>query len=202
MKTLLKTLLVGLLAFMAIESAHASPEIGAPAPDFTATDIDGKPFKLSDHKGKIVVLEWTNNKCPFVIKHYDTQNMQNTQKALKEQGVEWVSVNSSAPGRQGHVTPEEAKTILEEAGAHVTTQILDEDGTIGKLYDAKTTPHMFVIHTDGTLAYAGAIDDNSSPRHSTVEGATNYVLAAVEDLKAGRPVATSLTTPYGCSVKY
>ncbi len=190
--------------FMAVMvlPAYAAVEIGQPAPDFTATDVDGNAFKLSDHKGKTVVLEWTNHECPFVIKHYDTGNMQKTQKAARDQGVEWITIVSSAPEKQGHVSAEEAKAIVAEAGAHPTTKILDESGEIGKMYDARTTPHMFVIDAEGNVVYAGAIDDNSSPRHSTVEGATNYVTAALDDLAAGRAVATPQTAPYGCSVKY
>lgn len=181
---------------------NAAPAVGEAAPEIEATDIHGNAFKLSDHKGKIVVLEWTNHECPFVIKHYDTQNVQNLQNQLREKGVEWVSIVSSADGKQGHVSPEEAKAIIAKAGANPTTKILDASGAIGKSYDAKTTPHMFVIDADGNVAYKGAIDDNSSPRHSTVEGAKNYVVAAVDNLIAGQPVETAQTSPYGCSVKY
>lgn len=180
----------------------ASAEIGHEAPDFTAMDIHGHEFKLSEQKGKTVVLEWTNHECPFVRKQYGTGAMQNTQKTATDEGVVWVSIVSSAPGKQGNVTPEEAVKIEEEAGAHATTRILDESGEIGQLYGAKTTPHMFVIDADGKLAYAGAIDDQPSPDPASVEGATNYVLAALDDLKAGRAVATPATTPYGCGVKY
>ena len=182
--------------------AFAAPEVGKPAPDFSATDVNGQPFKLSDHKGKTVVLEWTNAECPFVVKHYETKNMQNTQKAALDKGVEWITINSSAPGKQGNVTAEEAKKIATEAGATNTAEILDASGEIGKLYSAQTTPHMFVIDKDGNLAYMGAIDDNSSPKHETVEGAKNYVLAAVDELVAGTPVSTPVTQPYGCAVKY
>ncbi len=199
MKKILLTALA--LAFIA-SPALAAPEIGKPAPDFTAAGIDGKPFKLSDHKGKIVILEWTNHECPFVQKHYDTGNMQKTQAAAHEKGAEWVSIVSSSPDRQGYVTPEQAKKIVEDAKASPDVKILDESGTIGKLYEAKTTPHMFVIGTDGNIAYMGAIDDNSSPRHETVEGAKNYVLGAVDSLVAGTAVETSTTQPYGCNVKY
>ena len=181
---------------------HASVEIGKPAPNFTATDIHGKPFNLEDHKGKTVVLEWTNHQCPFVVKHYSTNNMQNTQKTATENGIVWVSIVSSAKGKQGNVSAEEAMTIENEAGAHATTRILDESGEIGKLYDAKTTPHMFVISAEGNLAYAGAIDDNPNPNPKSVEGSKNLVLAALDDLSAGRVVEIPRTAPYGCSVKY
>jgi peroxiredoxin len=182
--------------------AKAAPEIGKPAPEITATDIKGAPFKLSDQKGKIVVLEWTNSECPFVKKHYGSGNMQKTQETATSEGVVWVSINSSAPGKQGHVTPEDAQKIITESGAKPSTEILDESGTIGKEYGASTTPHMFVIDASGNLAYAGAIDDQPSPDPKTVEGAKNYVLAAIESLKARKPVETAQTQPYGCGVKY
>ncbi|MEM6781926.1 MAG: thioredoxin family protein [Pseudomonadota bacterium] len=183
-------------------SHAAAPEIGKMAPDFEATDINGNPFKLSDHKGDIVVLEWTNHECPFVVKHYGTGNMQKVQKDTTAKGVKWVSINSSAIGRQGSTTPEDAAKIVEDQGAAPTVKLLDTSGEIGKLFDAKTTPHMFVIDAEGTLAYAGAIDSNASPNPATIEGADNYVVAAVDELIAGTPVTTAQTQPYGCSVKY
>jgi peroxiredoxin len=191
-----------LAVFLLAGPASAAPEIGKPAPEITATDIKGNPFKLSDHKGQPVVLEWTNHECPFVVKHYSSSNMQKLQKSAQEMGVKWVSIVSSAPGKQGHGTAEQAQKILDDAGASVTAKLLDESGEIGKLYDAQTTPHMFVIDANGVLAYAGAIDDNSSADPKTVEGAKNYVLAALESLKAGKPVETAQTQPYGCGVKY
>lgn len=200
LKSLTYVMAFAILALAA--PAQAAPEVGQPAPDFEATDINGNPFKLSDHKGEIVVLEWTNHQCPFVVKHYETGNMQKTQAAAHEQGAKWVTIVSSAEGKQGYVSPEEAAKIVEENGAHIDAKILDPSGAIGHMYDAQTTPHMFVINAEGTLVYAGAIDDNSSPKHDTVEGATNYVLAALDNLKAGEPVATSTSQPYGCAVKY
>ncbi|MCB9983814.1 MAG: thioredoxin family protein [Rhodospirillales bacterium] len=194
--------LAAIVLVFAAMPVNASVEIGQPAPEIEATDTNDNAFKLSDHKGKIVVLEWTNNECPFVKKHYDSGNMQATQKAAAEKGVEWVSIVSSAPGKQGHVDAEEANKIVSDAGATVTAKILDEDGTIGKAYDAKTTPHMFVIDAEGNVAYAGAIDSNSSPNPATIEGATNYVSAAIDALVTGQPVETSQTQPYGCGVKY
>jgi peroxiredoxin len=190
------------ITLFAIAPAFAAPEIGKLAPDFTAKDIDGKDFKLSDHKGKIVVLEWSNHECPYVVKHYSSGNMQKTQKAALDQGAEWVTIVSSAPGRQGNVSAEEAKKIATDAGASYTAKIMDENGAIGKAYDAKTTPHMFVIDKEGTLAYAGAIDDDPSPRPESVQTAKNYVLAALSDLAAGTPVQTPTSQSYGCAVKY
>lgn len=183
---------------------HASAiEVGSMAPDIVTQDIHGNDFKLSDHKGKIVVLEWHNPECPYVLKHYDTGNMQKVQTEVTAMdGVAWVSINSSAEGKQGAFSADDVKAYLEKEGAKPTAYLLDPTGVFGKAYDAKTTPHMYVIDADGRVAYAGAIDDNSSPRQSTVEGATNYVLAAVNDLKAGKVVATASTRPYGCSVKY
>lgn len=181
---------------------QASVDVGEPAPNFEIVDIHGETFKLEDHKGKTIVLEWTNHQCPFVVKHYSTNNMQETQKTATDNGVVWVTIVSSAPGKQGHVSPEEALEIEKEAGAHATTRLLDSDGEIGKLYAAKTTPHMFVISPEGNIAYKGAIDDNPSPSPQAVEGAQNLVLAALDDLAAGKAVQVSRTAPYGCSVKY
>ena len=195
---------VGLISLItpSKESIAATPQVGAIAPDFEATDINGNTFKLSELKGEIVVLEWTNHECPFVVKHYGTGNMQKVQKDTTAKGVKWVSINSSAIGRQGNVNSEEAVKIVEDQGAAPSVKILDPAGEIGKLYDAKTTPHMFVIDAEGMLAYAGAIDSNSSPNPATIEGADNYVTAAVDELIAGKTVTTAQTQPYGCSVKY
>ncbi len=192
------------LAFMAFTApAMAAPVVGEAAPVFTATDIDGNVFNLEDQKGKIVVLEWTNHECPYVIKHYDSGNMQMLQNKTRDMGdVKWVTIVSSAEGRQGHTSAEDAKKIIEDAKANPSLKIQDASGEIGTMYDAKTTPHMFVIDAEGKLAYAGAIDSDSSPRAESIEGATNYVLAAVESLKAGETVKVSSSQPYGCSVKY
>ena len=201
---MMKYLTLALTAFALFTAApaQAAPEIGKPAPDFTATDLDGKAVKLSDFKGKTVVLEWTNPQCPFVVKHYETKNMQKLQEQAAADGVVWIAINSSAKGKEGNVTAEEAKKFDAEAGAKYAHKILDADGTIGHLYDAKTTPTMFVIDKAGNLAYAGAIDSDNSPRASSVATATNYVTAALADLKAGVPVKTPVTQSYGCGVKY
>jgi peroxiredoxin len=183
-------------------TAAAAPTVGAPAPAFTGTDTHGQKRSLADVKGKYVVLEWHNQGCPYVKKHYDTKNMQRLQKELTAQNVVWYTVISSAPGKQGHVTAAEEDTYLKEQGAVPTAVILDEDGSIGRLYGAKTTPHMFVIDDKGTLVYAGAIDDNPSADKADVEGAKSYVLAAYQESKAGKPVSVATTAPYGCSVKY
>lgn len=200
-KIIAYSLAAAVLIFAALP-VQAAVEIGQPAPEIEAVDTNGNAFKLSDHKGKIVVLEWSNHHCPFVVKHYGSGNMQATQKTAMENGVEWITIVSSAPGRQGHIDAEEANAIVSEAGATITAKILDESGEIGKSYDARTTPHMFIINEEGNVAYAGAIDSKSSPNPATIEDATNYVTAAIENLKAGQPVEISQTSPYGCSVKY
>lgn len=200
---MLKHLTLAFTAFVLFTSpAFAAAELGKPAPDFTATTVKGEEFKLADHKGKIVVLEWNNPGCPFVVKHYGSNNMQALQKAAAEKGVEWVTINSSAPGKEGHQTAEEAIKAMTEAGATPAAHILDESGAIGKLYGATVTPHMFVLDKDGNVAYMGAIDDNSSPNPDTIKDAKNYVMAAVDELMAGTPVSTPVTQPYGCGVKY
>lgn len=195
-------ILAAIILAMAIAPVQAAPQVGQPAPDFEATDVNGQPVKLSDLKGKKVVLEWTNAECPFVVKHYDAGNMQKTQEAATAQGAEWITINSAAVGKQGHVSAEQAKTLMTEKGSKASTYVIDESSTIGKLYDAQTTPHMFVIDENGVLAYAGAIDDNSSPNPETIEGAKNYVLAALGDLAAGNAVEAPTSQPYGCAVKY
>lgn len=185
-----------------IPAALAEPVIGEPAPLFEGQSASGQTIDLESYRGKTVVLEWSNHQCPYVIKHYDTGNMQELQKQAKEDGVVWLTIVSSAKGLQGHTGPQQAQAIMDETNSHATARILDEEGEIGRLYDAKTTPHMFVIDPKGTLVYKGAIDDNSSPRHSAVEGASNYVSAALEALEQGKTVEPSSTKPYGCSVKY
>jgi peroxiredoxin len=179
-----------------------APKVGAPAPAFTATDTQGHERSLSEFKGKMVVLEWHNQGCPYVKKHYSSGNMQKLQKEVTGQGAVWLTVISSAPGKQGFVTPESEDAYLKEQKAAPTAVLLDPDGSVGRLYGAKTTPHMFLIDAKGTLVYAGAIDDKPSTDVSDVEGAKNYLLAAYDEAKAGKPVSVATTPPYGCSVKY
>jgi peroxiredoxin len=199
----MKSLLLLTLALLPLSTAAmAAPEIGQPAPAFTATDTNGKTVSLSDFKGKTVVLEWTNHECPFVVKHYKSGNMQALQAEAAKDDVVWISVVSSAKDKEGNVTAEEANKIIADQKAVPAHKILDETGTIGKLYDAKTTPHMFVIDKNGVLAYAGAIDDKSGFDPEEVKTAKNYVRAALADLKAEKPVEVSSTKPYGCGVKY
>lgn len=201
-KPVLTLMAVICLSAPALAAETKAPVVGQSAPEFTANDIDGKPVKLSDLKGKIVVLEWNNPGCPFVIKHYDTKNMQKVQSDATGKDVVWLSVNSSAAGMEGNLTNETAHEYLTKVGAKPSHYILDPKGDIGNLYQAKTTPHMFVIGKDGVLAYAGAIDDNPTPRHEGVEKAKNYVTAAIDSLIAGKPVEVATSQPYGCGVKY
>lgn len=183
-------------------TAMASPRVGEAAPAFTGIDSHGNTRSLADFRGETVVLEWTNRDCPYVRKHYDTGNMQALQKKAITDGVVWLSVISSAPGKQGHATPDLANSVATEQGADPTAIILDPEGKIGRAYDARTTPHMYVIDGKGTLVYMGGIDDRPTANPADVEGAENYVLAALADVAAGRPVRTSTSRPYGCSVKY
>ncbi len=199
---LLKSAFLLLAVMLMAAPVSAAPVIGEPAPAFTLTGADGKAHSLSDYAGKTVVLEWTNHECPFVRKHYDTHNMQKLQEEATAAGVIWLSVSSSAEGMQGHTTPEEAKTIIEKTGAKATARLFDTDGKVGQLYGAKTTPHMFVINQEGKLVYMGAIDDNPSPKHETIEGAKNYVALALAAVKEGKMPETTQTNPYGCAVKY
>lgn len=188
--------------FAFLPNAQAEVEVGKPAPEFTATDTNGVEHKLSDFKGKNIVLEWSNHECPFVVKHYEGGNMQKLQKEATDNGAVWLTIVSSAEGKQGNVTAEEANKIMAEAGTHSTARMLDASGEIGKLYGAKTTPHMFVIDKEGMLVYAGAIDSDSSHKAESIEGATNYVREALNSLNAGEPIKVASTNPYGCSVKY
>lgn len=172
------------------------------APDFTCNDSDGKEHSLSGYKGKIVVLEWLNHDCPFVKKHYGSGNMQKLQRIYTGKDVVWLSVISSAPGKQGFCTPDKANDLLRTKNAQPTAVLLDPLGTVGKKYGAKTTPHMFIIDKEGTLVYNGGIDNKRSTDLADVDTATNYVAKALNELLAGEEVSTKTSAPYGCSVKY
>jgi len=175
---------------------------GEAAPDFSATDSNGKTQTLSKMKGKFVVLEWFNQGCPYVKKHYDSGNMQKLQKQYTGKDVVWWTILSSAPGKQGYETAAEANATMKEKGAASSAVLLDPEGKIGKLYQAKTTPHLFVIDPKGSLIYMGAIDDKASTDVADLSGATNYVSQALDAAMAGKPVVNAATVPYGCSVKY
>lgn len=199
---MLRFLFAALLMLSSVSAAFAAPEAGNPAPDFTAADASGKTVKLSDYKGRVVVLEWHNPECPFVKKHYGSGNMQKLQSYAQGQQAVWITVNSGAPGKQGAMTPAEAKAFVEKHKLAIDHYIADPEGKIGKLYDAKTTPHMFVIDKDGNVAYMGAIDDRPSADPKDIAAATNYVRAALDALKSGTPLVMTSTQSYGCSVKY
>jgi peroxiredoxin len=195
-------ILPALFAVTLATSAYARPQLGKAAPDFSLPDLSGKQHELSDYKGKYVVLEWVNFGCPFVKKHYGSENMQKLQKEFADKGVVWLSICSSAPGKQGNESPEAAKKGISEFGWAASAYLQDEDGKVGKLYNAKTTPEMFVVDPEGTLIYAGAIDDKPTPDPSTVKGSNNFVKAALTEATAGKDVSVPSTKPYGCSVKY
>lgn len=193
---------VALILLLVPAFAGAAPKVGDPAPAFSGTDTIGKVWTLDDLRGEPVILEWTNHDCPYVVKHYGADNMQALQKEAAEAGFTWLSVISSAPGKQGHVSPAEADELTRSRGAAPAAVLLDADGTIGRAYAARTTPHMFIIDEAGTLIYAGGIDDRPTTNPADIDGATNYVRAAMDNRAAGKPVAQAVTRPYGCSVKY
>lgn len=194
---------IAVCAVLAVLCAAAwAARVGAPAPEFTATDSNAKVHKLADYKGKVVVLEWHNQGCPYVKKHYDSGNMQRLQKEWTARGVVWLVVISSAPGKQGYVTPAQANEYLVKMNSAPTAVLLDPEGTLGRLYDAKTSPHMYVIDAKGVLVYNGAIDSKPTSDAADIPSSTNYVRQALEEVMAGKPVSVPTSTPYGCSVKY
>jgi peroxiredoxin len=189
-------------AFLLASPVFADAIPGKPAPGFEVKDANGKDQKLSDYKGKWVVLEWFNKECPFVKKHYGSQNMQKLQKEFTGKNVVWLTVNSSAKGKQGYADASQALKDANERGAVPTAILLDSDGKVGKAYGAKTTPHMYVINPDQQVVYAGAIDDNDSSNPKDIEKSKNYVTAALTEGLAGKTITTASSRPYGCSVKY
>lgn len=202
---MLRTRLIGFtaaaMAVAALTTLQAA-RVGEPAPDFTVKDTKGKEHTLASFKGKFVVLEWHNQGCPYVKKHYESGNMQALQKEWTGKGVVWLTVISSAPGLQGYVTPTEADAYVKEKSAAPTAVLLDASGTMGRAYDAKTSPHMFVIDPNGRLVYNGAIDDKPTSDKADIPGAKNYVSAALTEALAGKAVTMPTSRPYGCSVKY
>jgi peroxiredoxin len=196
-------LLITLLTCVAASVSFADElKVGSPAPAFTLKDSTGKEHSLSDYKGKFVVLEWFNEGCPFVKKHYTSGNMQKLQAEYTGKDVVWLSINSSAPGEQGHMTAESAPKTISDWKIKATTILFDHDGKVGKMYGAKTTPHMYVIDKEGKLVYQGAIDSKPTANSADIDGAENYVKVALDSTMAGKPVANASTKPYGCSVKY
>ncbi len=201
MKRICRSLLPAALLLLFVTAALAV-RVGEPAADFTATDSNGKSHRLSDYKGKYVVLEWHNQDCPYTRKHYASGNMQRLQKEWTGQGVVWLTVISSAPGTQGYVTAPEENDYVKRMKAVPTAALLDPDGTLGHLYAAKTTPHMYIIDPSGVLIYNGAIDDHPTSDEADIARSKNYVSAALREAMSGKKVSDAATRPYGCSVKY
>ncbi|MFQ5965689.1 MAG: thioredoxin family protein [Candidatus Scalinduaceae bacterium] len=195
-------LVFGFSLYLTFNVQAGEPVLGKPAPGFTLMGADGKGHSLSDYKGSFIVLEWFNPDCPFVKKHYNSKNMQKLQKYYREKGVIWMIVNSSAKGKQGYCTTERANEVIKDNDMVPTAFLLDHDGKVGRLYGAKTTPHMYVIDKDGLLIYHGAIDNKPSTRIKDIKDAENYVRAALDEAIAGKSVSVKASQPYGCSVKY
>ena len=189
------------VAALALPSLWAA-RVGEPAPDFTATDSNGKVQKLSSYAGKFVVLEWHNRDCPYTRKHYESGNMQRLQREWTSRGVVWFTVISSAPGKQGYMTAEEENAYLKQINAAPTAVLLDPTGAVGHLYNAKTTPQMVVINPQGVVIYDGAIDDKPTTDLADIPAAKNYLSLALTEALAGKPVSIPTSRPYGCSVKY
>jgi peroxiredoxin len=199
---ILLLLIFGFSLSLALNVQAGEPVIGKPAPGFTLMGANGKEHSLSDYKGSFIVLEWFNPDCPFVKKHYNSKNMQKLQKHYREKGVVWMIINSSAKGRQGHCTTERANEVIKEKDMVSTAFLLDHDGKVGKMYDAKTTPHMYVIDKEGLLIYNGAIDNMPTTKIKDIKDAKNYVWEALDEAMAGKSVSVNSSQPYGCSVKY
>jgi len=196
------TLIAAASPFGLIGSALAAPKPGIVAPEFSVTDSNGKIHNLADYKGKTVILEWTNHLCPYVAKHYGTENMQALQRETTKDGIVWLSVISSAPDTQGYVQGDEANKLTAERKAAPTAVLLDPAGKVGRTYDARVTPHMYIIDASGMLVYMGGIDDKATTDWDDVKTAQNYVRAALDDMAKGKPIANSVTRAYGCTVKY
>lgn len=190
------------VAGLGFATASAQVEVGAPAPDFTLIDIDGKTHTLSDYRGKTVVLEWVNPECPFVVKHYESGNIPKLQVSATGDGVVWLAINSGHPGAQGDFDAAQVKAWQTRTGSAPSAYFRDQDGAVGRLYGAKTTPHMYVIMADGTLVYNGAIDSMRSANRADIAKAENYVVSALAAVAKGEQVKDAATRPYGCSVKY
>ncbi len=198
----MKTRLALILSLLCAGAALATPLPGDTAPDFSLTDLQGQKHSLSDYKGKYVVLEWNNPECPFVQKHYNSGNMPRLQQEERAKGVVWLTINSAAPGNEGNLPTDEIEKFLNGDHANPTAYLRDPSGSVGHLYGAKTTPHMFVIDAGGKLIYEGGIDNKPTPDPADIATATNYVRAALDASMSGKPVAVATSRPYGCSVKY
>ena len=199
--TLLRRTLIATAALIAL-GAQAAATVGQPAPDFALKDTSGKTVRLSDFKGKHVVLEWTNPGCPFVKKHYDSGNMPATQKDAIDKGVVWLSINSTEKASNDYLEPARLLAWKTERKSAPTAVLMDEEGNVGKSYGARTTPHLYIVNPQGQLIYAGGIDSIPSARASDIEKATNYVKVGLAEALAGKPLSAATTQPYGCSIKY
>ena len=182
--------------------AFAAPAVGQAAPDFTLKDTAGRAVRLAEFKGKHVVLEWVNPGCPYVRKHYNSANMQGTQKDAAAKGVVWLSVNSTAPEHSDYQAPAAMAQWMQQHKAAASATLMDGDGKLGRAYGARTTPHLYIVDGSGTLVYAGGIDNKPSANPADVATATNHVKVALAEMQAGKPVSQATTRPYGCSVKY
>ena len=200
MKT--KLILTAITTLTGALYASDVPPVGSAAPDFSAPDANGKTQSLSEYKGKYVVLEWFNPECPFVKKHYGTDNMQKLQAEYTGKGVVWLTVDSNAPGTEGSISAEQAQKIMKQWNTHQTALLLDPESKVAKLYGAKNTPNMVIISPEGKIVYEGAIDSKATPNPADIPSSTNYVKAALDEALAGKPVSNGQTKPYGCSVKY
>jgi len=195
--------MISFLLMLAVAgTAPAMVKVGEAAPEFTGTDTEGRQHTLGDYRGKFLVLEWTNHDCPYVRKHYGAGNMQAQQQEAAAQGVAWLSIISSAPGKQGHVSPAQADQLTTQRNAAPSAVLLDDGGEIGRLYGAKTTPHMYIIDPEGDLVYMGGIDSIASASPDDIGKATQYVRVALDEALAGKAIGTPVSRPYGCSVKY
>jgi peroxiredoxin len=198
----IKTVLIMLTSLAAAAFAFDPPSVGSAAPNFSLPDAKGETRSLSQYKGKYVVLEWFNPQCPFVKKHYGSGNMQKLQEEYSRKGVVWLTINSSAPGTWGALTPEQAGEKMTEWKTHPTAFLLDSEGKAGRAYGAKNTPNMVVINPEGRIVYEGAIDSKATPSADDIPSSTNYVKVALDESLAGKSVTTSRTKPYGCAVEY
>jgi len=198
-KTIL-TILTSLVAGAVF--ALDAPPVGSAAPDFSLADAKGKTHSLSQYKGKYVVLEWFNPECPFVKKHYGSGNMQKLQEEYTGKGITWLTIDSNAPGSEGNLTADAASKVMTGWKTHQTALLLDPEGKAGRAYGAKNTPNMVVINPEGKIVYEGAIDSKATPNPADIPSSTNYIKVALDESLAGKPITTSTTKPYGCSVKY
>lgn len=198
-----KFLIALVILIFSIDIAYSSEaKIGEAAPNFTLTDSKGNTHSLSDFKGKIVVLEWINFDCPFVVKHYDSKNMQNLQKKFTQKGIIWLAICSSAEGKQGNFDNTEINKRIKELNANMTAYLIDESGEVGKMYQAKTTPHMYIVDSEGNLVYAGGVDDTKSTDQNDIPKSKNWVEIGLNELLSGKVISQKTSAPYGCSVKY